>query len=170
MFHAVVHYPEIDTHLINQFRKKYDPQYHLIEPHITLMFPLSDFFCESDLTHHVESVVENLEPFPIHLQGLQRSTDNYLFLLLTDGNADVINLHTAFYTGILAAYKSEDLPYVPHLTLGSFSGNADTYSEVLEEAEQLGLDYHCKLDRIHMLKINDEKTQIVWSREWLLQG
>jgi hypothetical protein len=42
MFYAVVHYPNIDTYLINQFRKMYDPQCHLIEPHITLVFLLSD--------------------------------------------------------------------------------------------------------------------------------
>jgi 2'-5' RNA ligase len=170
MFYAVVHYPDIDTHLINRFRKKYDPQHHLIEPHITLVFPISDFHDESDLIHHVESVTKDLESFPIHLQGLQRSNDNYLFLLLAEGNADIINLHTELYTGILAAYRREDLPYVPHLTLGSFSGNADTYSEVLEEAEQLGLDYHCELDSVHILKIDDRKTQIVWSRECLLKG
>jgi 2'-5' RNA ligase len=170
MLYAVVHYPDIDTHHINQFRKKYDPQSHLIEPHITLVFPFPERISENNLTHHVEGVLKNLGPFPIHLQGLQKSWDDYLFLLIGQGNTDIKNLHTELYTGILAAYWRVDCPYVPHLTLGSFSGAADTYLEALEEAKQIGMGFHCKLDRVHIVKINNEKTRIVWSRECLLQG
>lgn len=168
MLYAVVHYPNIDTHQINKFRKKYDPQFHLIEPHLTLVFPLPDFLSESRLIHHVESVLKDSRPFPIHLQGLQRSWDDYLFLLVEEGRADIRNLHTELYTGLLAAYLREDLVYVPHLTLGSFSGAADIYSEALEEAEGLDLNLHCELDRIHIVMIDDENKRIVRSRECLL--
>jgi 2'-5' RNA ligase len=170
MFYAVVHYPNIDTHHINQFRQKYDPQFHLIKPHITIVFPLPDSLGKSNLIHHVESAIKNSKPFPIHLQGLQISSDNYLFLLVEEGNVGINNLHIELYRGMLASYQRQDLPYVPHLTLGSFSRGAATYLGALEEVEQLGLGFHCKLDRIHIVKIDDEKTQIVWSRECLLQG
>jgi 2'-5' RNA ligase len=170
MLYAVVHYPDIDTHRINRFRKKYDPQFHLIGPHITLVFPFPAFISETDLTHHVESVLKNSAPFPIRLQGLQKSRDDYLFLLIREGNTGIKNLHTELYTGILAAYKREDLPYFPHLTLGSFSGVAVTDLDALEEAEQMEMDFHCRLDRLHIVKIDSEKTQIVWSRECLLRG
>ena len=38
MFYALVHYPNIDTRRINEFRRKYDPHFDLIEPHITFVF------------------------------------------------------------------------------------------------------------------------------------
>ena len=170
MLYAVIHYPDIDAHHINQFRKKYDPQFDLIEPHITLVFPVPEFIGESNLTRHIETVLKNWSPFPIHLKSLQGSSDGYLFLLVQEGYVDINNLHTELYTGILAEYRRGDLPYVPHMTLGTFSGVADNYSEAFEEAEQLRLEFHCKLDRLHIVKINDERTQIVWSRECLLQG
>ena len=170
MLYAIVHYPNIDTHHINQLRKKYDPQFHLIEPHITIVFPLPDSVGESNLIHHIESVLKDSASFPIHLQGLQRSWDDYLFLLVEGGNTNINNLHAQLYTGILSEYQREEWPYVPHLTLGSFSGATDIYLRALEEAEQLGLAFNCKLDRLHIVKMNNEKTEIVWSRECLLQG
>ena len=170
MLYAVVHYPDIDTTRINQFRQKYDPQFRLIEPHITLVFPIPDLFCEWNFVHHVESVLKNLRPFPFRLQGMQRSCDDYLFLLVEEGNVDISNLHVELYTGVLASYQRDDLAYVPHLTLGSFSGAADTYFEALEWAEQLELDFHCKLDRLHIVKVDNEKAQILWSKECFLQG
>ena len=40
MIYSLVHYPAIDTKRINQLRRKYDPQVELIQPHITIMFPV----------------------------------------------------------------------------------------------------------------------------------
>jgi hypothetical protein len=40
MLYALVHYPTVDVGSINQLRKKYDPQIDLIEPHLTLVFPV----------------------------------------------------------------------------------------------------------------------------------
>jgi len=91
MIYALVHYPAIDFRRIDQLRSKYDPQFHLIAPHI------------------------------------------------------------------------------PHVTLGMFSGKNEEYSQALKEAEQLKLDYECMLDRLHLIKINDERSQIVWSKEFLLK-
>ena len=170
MLYAVVHYPNIDTHRINQFRKKYDPQFNLIEPHITLVFPFSCVSGESGLMHHVESVVKDARPFHIHLRGLQKSWDDCLFLLVQEGSPDLEKLHTELYKGLPAEYQPKNLPYVAHLTLGSFSGSGDIYVRALEEAERLELNAHCELDRIHIVEIDDKKTHIVWSRECLLHA
>ena len=82
MIFAVVHYPNLDTQRINQFRKKYDPQADLIEPHITLMFPVPESIGENNLVNHLERVLHGRERFPIHLKGLQRSRDDYLYLII----------------------------------------------------------------------------------------
>jgi 2'-5' RNA ligase len=165
---AVVHYPSLDTQRINQFRRRYDPQVDLIEPHITLMFPVPESIGEKKLVNHLESVLRGQQPFPIHLQGLQRSRDDYLFLMIQEGRTDIIGLHNEIYTGVLANRIKGELPYVPHLTLGVFAKNANEYPEALEAAKRLDLDYRCVLDKIHLLKINDERTQIVWNKEFSL--
>jgi len=164
--YALVHFPEIDTERINLLRKRYDPQVNLIEPHITLMFPIPEVIGENNLVKHVMSVLGNRKPFQVHLQGLERSSDDYLFLMVQEGLADITALHDEIYTGVLAAYRKTDLPYVPHLTLGVFAQNANEYTEALAAARRLDLDYRWALDKIHLLKIDDGMRQIVWSKEF----
>ena len=166
MFYALVHYPAVDTQRIDALRRKYDPQADLIAPHITLIFPVSSIG-ESNLVSHFEHVLSSCPPFPIHLRGLEQSADHYLFLVLQEGRAEVIHLHDRIYTGVLAPYLKADLPYVPHVTLGSF-GDAELCSHALREAERESLNYHSVLDRLHLVIISDDGSRIVRSREFLL--
>ncbi len=169
MIYALVHYPAIDQGLINQLRSKYDPQFHLIAPHITIMFPVPDSIGERGLVSHIESVLSHWEPFPICLKGYQRSWDEYLFLLLNIGEVDVIRLHDEIYTGLLSKYRDDVRPFIPHVTLGAFSGRNEEYAQALNEAERLKLDYECVLDRLHLIKVNDDRSQIVLSKEFLFK-
>jgi 2'-5' RNA ligase len=165
---AVVHYPNLDIQRINQFRRRYDPQVDLIEPHITLMFPVPESIGETNLVNHLETILRGRQAFPIHLQGLQRSGDNYLFLMIQEGKADIIGLHDEIYTCVLANYRKEELPYLPHLTLGVFANDAGEYTEALAAAQRLDFDYRSVLDKLHLLRINDDLTRIVWSKEFSL--
>jgi 2'-5' RNA ligase len=166
--YALVHFPDIDTERINLLRKRYDPQFNLIEPHITLMFPVGEAIGENNLVNHVVSVLRNRQSFQVHLHGLERSSDDYLFLMVQEGNADIIGLHDEIYTGLLVGYRKPDRPYVPHLTLGMFAKNANEYPEAFEVAKRLDLDYRCVLDKVHLLRIYDDMTQIVSSKEFSL--
>lgn len=169
MIYALVHYPKVDVQRINQFRKKYDPQVDLIEPHITLMFPISESIGEDNLVNHLEHVLSHWQSFPIHLQGLEKSWDDYLFLLIQEGNDEIIHLHSEIYTEILTDCRKEDIQFIPHLTLGVFVKNESKYSEGLAEAQQLDLNYRCIVDKLHLVKVNDDKSQIVWSNEFSLR-
>jgi 2'-5' RNA ligase superfamily len=91
MLYAVVHYPNADTREIHQLREKYDPQFHLIGPHLTLVFPFPDFLSDITLIDHVESVIKDWPPFTIYLRGLRRSLDDYLFLLVKEGSANLLD-------------------------------------------------------------------------------
>jgi 2'-5' RNA ligase len=168
MIYALVHYPSIDTRRIQLLRKKYDPQFELTGPHLTLMFPVPESAGEDHLVRHLRGVLSGVGPFPIHLQGFQKSWDGYLFLMVQEGGAEMTSLHDEIYAGPLADYRKEDAPFVPHLTLGAFAGNKSGYAAALEEAKRLDLDYRCVLDKLHLLKLNDERTRIVWSIEFSL--
>jgi 2'-5' RNA ligase len=169
MFYALVHYPDIHTQQINRFRRKYDPQIDLIEPHITLMFPLPEVVAEDKLAHHIGNILGNWRPFAFHLQGLQRSWDGYLFLMIQEGRTSIARLHEEIYTGALSGYRRKDIPFEPHLTLGKFTGDAGEHDEALKEAKRMDLDYHCMMEKLNLVKINDERSHIVWSKEIRLQ-
>ncbi len=168
MIYALVHYPNVDTRRINQLRMKYDPQVGLIEPHITLMFPVPGFMGKENLVHHLARVLSSWLAFPIHLQGLQISSDDHLFLLIQEGNANILRLHSEIYTGILADYHRKDIPFVPHLTLGVLNKDSNEYDRVLKEAKLLGIDHYCVLDKLQLVKVNDDRSKIVWSKGFAL--
>jgi 2'-5' RNA ligase len=85
MIFALVHYPEINTERIDLLRTKYDPQAHLIAPHVTLIFPLPETVAEPALISHIEGVLLRWKPFPIRLAKLEKSLDDLLFLTPTEG-------------------------------------------------------------------------------------
>jgi 2'-5' RNA ligase len=169
MIYALVHYPKIDSVRIEPFRKKYDPQVGLIKPHITLMFPVSEAVGEVSLIHHLESILRNWQPFLIHLQGIQISSDDHVFLLIREGSANITRLHDEIYTGILADHLREDIPFVPHVTLGVLEKDPMIRERVIEEADQLGIDDRTVLDKLHLVKVNNDRSKIVWNKEFVLK-
>ena len=168
MVYSLVHYPDIDTKRVNQLRRKYDPQVELIQPHITLMFPVASLIGEETLVNHLRAVLSDKHPFPIHLQGLDKSWDHYLFLLVDEGKDALADLHAHIYTGVLTDLRQTDLAYVPHVTLGMFGDNINEYDKALDEAKRLNLDYRCVVDKLHLIKLDSERTHIKCSREFLL--
>lgn len=140
----------------------------MIEPHITLVFPLPEDAGEQRLSAHIEGVLRGWQPFTIRLKGLLQSTDDSLFLSVAEGVDNMIRLHQDLYEGILSSYRREDLPFIPHVTLGVFSGDTRRCSEVLIDTQRMELDYHCYVDRLHLVKINDDRSRIVNSTEFLL--
>jgi 2'-5' RNA ligase len=106
------------------------------------------------------------QPFTIHLHGFKKSWDDYLFLLIQKGNANITRIHNEIYTGRLAGYRREDIPFIPHLTLGVFDKDSNQYNHALKEARQLGLDYHCLFDKLNLVKVNPQESTIVECKEF----
>src|SRR5581483_4173487 len=170
MFYALVHYPKIEADPVNQLRPKYDPHWNVIAPHITLLFSIPESIGEQRLVSHIEHVLFEQSALPIRLQGLARSWDDHLLLLVQEGAAELIGLYQALYSGMLAQYLRQDIQFTPHLTLGRFTEQPEKFRKAFDEAQQLNLDYECVMDRVNLVKIDEGPLQIVWSKEFLLQA
>jgi len=185
MYYGLVYYPDIDITPINRIRKKYDPTFNLIEPHIGVMFPVPDSVGENELISHIESVVKEWKPFSIRISGLTKSWDHWLFLTLEEGNSEVKELYNRIYTGILEKYRRDDLEFIPHIGLGLFAKESKHYDFAeprqldfdeqryliaLKEAESLNLDYRCLIDKLHLLKLTNDFSAIIRSKEFPLGG
>lgn len=188
VFHAIVHYPEIDTERIELFRKKHDPTYELIRAHITVVFGVDQSVSLGSLTHHVRTVLEHWKSFDIELSGFTKSWDHWLFLTLTRGNKKVMRLHDELYEGILAPYLRKDIQYIPHVGLGEFVKEGEMgllrrkqehlrdsskiafdearYKIALREAQNLKLSYSTRMKKLQMIEINDAYTTITDIREF----
>lgn len=111
--------------LIENIRKKYDPLFGLVPPHITLVFPFESEIPSSRLKEHIKNSLAGVNPFPVQLRGITASTDNYLFLNVKKGNDNIIELHDRLYSGPLFEFMSRKHTYFPHLTIGRLKNNIE---------------------------------------------
>jgi 2'-5' RNA ligase len=176
MFYGLVAFPDVDLRGIQQIRRKYDPTFDLIDPHIAVMFPVDASIGEENLVQHLHGVLDEWKPFSIHIHGFHQSWDQWLFLTVEEGRSAFIRLNRDIYTDILAKYRRDDIEYIPHISLGLFVKDDDAYDfqdpqrldfdedkyhKALQEAKGLSLDFRCEINRFHLVKINDDFTRIV---------
>lgn len=183
MYHALGYFLDFDTARIDQLRRKYDPTVDLIAPHITLAFPLSAAEVSREaLVEHVAAVTGRWQPFPVHLCGLVKSWDHWLFLTPREGNEEITWLFDDLCSGILAPHRSTTIQFIPHVGLGLFVQAGESYdlkdpreavfdsaryAAAVREAEQLRLDAWCNLDRLELIALEDdfsraERIQTFW--------
>jgi len=198
MYYVLVYYPKFDRKTeegIEAFRRKYDPFVDSWKPHIPFIFPVPCSEVEEEkLTAHIETVLKNWKPFPIHIGGFRKSWDHWLFLLLKKGDEEAIALHNELYTGMLSPYLRREIEYIPHIGIGLFAKkdagynvldpkkvdfDSKLYSQALKEAESLKIDSFDTVDRLFLKKVfvktgaslntqvplNDHLTKIVDSKE-----
>jgi len=185
MFYVLVHFPQIDYTKINQIRRQYDPTFRIIDPHITLMFPVPDNLGEENLIQHLTPILKGTRSFPIDIGGFVKSWDHWLFLTLQKGNKEITTLYHKIYSGTLTDYKRPDISFIPHIGLGLFIKQGEKYSlldpeavefdqncyeEALENAKKHNLNFHCQFDRVHLLKLNDNLSKVVWQKEFSLKN
>ncbi|HXS14836.1 MAG TPA: 2'-5' RNA ligase family protein [Candidatus Saccharimonadales bacterium] len=148
---AVVFYPKGDLEKIQILREKYNPQFYVIQPHITVISPFSNM-PEEKIIEHLTEVARKMSAFPIHLNSFRKSFDDYLFLLVKEGKEEIQKIYGELYSGVLAYQLHNDIPFEPHITLGDFSHNNGLYEEALDEAKSLNLDIHCHFDSLTLIK------------------
>ncbi len=172
MYYALVCYPKFDGKTeegIKVFRRKYDPFADSWKPHIPFIFPIPcSEVKEEKLTEHIETVLKNWKPFPIHIGGFTKSWDHWLLLLLKEGNEEAIALHDELYTGMLSPYLRRDIEYIPHIGIGLFvkkdveynvldpkkvDFDAKLYSQALKEAKSLKISSFDTVDRLFLRKV-----------------
>ncbi|CAM4271285.1 2'-5' RNA ligase [Bacillus manliponensis] len=103
---------------IEKIREVHDPLFGLIPPHSTLVFPFESDVSNGILRGHIIESIQGIESFYINLDQIVTSHGEYLFLLVREGKEKIIQLHDRLYSGILADFLYEDIPYIPHVTVG----------------------------------------------------
>ncbi|MFC1564758.1 2'-5' RNA ligase family protein [candidate division KSB1 bacterium] len=175
MYFGLVYFPENYCREIDRIRKKYDPTFDLIKPHITVMFPVPGSAGEERVRQHVKNILAKWKPFSIRAGCLERSWDNWLLLTLRDGSEKVIELYRYIYTGLLSDYCRRDIEFVPHISLGLFIKDRAEYKlkdpqkveldkekfdKVYTEARALNLTFESMVDKLHLIELNDDFSEI----------
>jgi 2'-5' RNA ligase len=167
--------PWLPAEPIGSFRRAHYPTADLLEPHLTVVFPVPAAIGRKAFGEHVRGVVSRTPAFDIRLSGLGKSWDHWMFLGVAEGRDEVVALHDALYAGILRPYLWTEQPYVPHVGLGLFVEERDThdllelrprafdrarFNAALREAEALELDYAGRVDSMHIFGLDEDMTHV----------
>jgi len=140
-------------------RKKFDPLYGLVSPHITLVFPFESEISTSKLEQHVRDTLVDIWPFSIQMKGITATFDNHLFLNVKKGNDNIIELHDRLYSGLLSGYMNRRYTYTPHLTVGRFKDETDLQTALNDtESFEAGFDVVVSKVVTEIIGSNGEST------------
>jgi hypothetical protein len=173
VYFALIYYPGIKNDRFHTLREKYEPFSSLLPEHLPLIFPIPDSIGLKKLEKHINRTLTQWKPFKVHFHGLQKTWDQWLSLVLKEGNDLMIKLYDELYTDFLTPYLRNDLPYTPHVGLGFFSKeqydltnptaqlslDEAKYKKAKEEFENLRLDFWRTIDKLALVKINTDFTK-----------
>ena len=141
-----VSYPEISaeaTAFINAFRQRHDVRHRaVVEAHFTMVFGCAAVSL-NEYTDHIAAIAAVSQPIQFSCQYAMLGADDenetaYVFLVPDKGYAGISLLHDRLYTGPLQPYLRLDLPYIPHVTIGTLQSRAEAKA-LCDELNQQGV-------------------------------
>ena len=157
-----VAYPECsaqDLLAVDAWRAAHDPAGHaLIRPHFTLVFACSAVD-EPTYLAHVAAVAARTAPIAFHCRYAMLGADAHsprahAYLVPDEGYAALSLLHDALYTGPLADQLRLDLPYTPHITVGTFE-SAPQARQWCIERNRVGLSLPGRVGALWVGQVKD---------------
>ena len=128
-----VSYPEIPAEaatFISAFRSSHDPKHRdVVDAHFTMVFG-----CEAlgltEYQNHVASVAAASQAISFKCKYAMLGADDeddtaYVFLVPDEGYGAISMLHDRLYSGPLLSRLRLDLPYIPHITIGTLSSRTE---------------------------------------------
>jgi 2'-5' RNA ligase len=115
---------EMDRAFIEKFRAEHDLRYrNVVAPHFTMAFGCSAV-AEPQYLDHVEGVALSSGRLRFCCRYAMLGADHqddtaYVFLVPDEGNSSLSRLHDRLYSGPLAPHLRLDIPYIPHITIGT---------------------------------------------------
>ncbi|MGV3287411.1 2'-5' RNA ligase family protein [Bacillus wiedmannii] len=145
---------------IENIRQKHDPLFGLISPHITIVFPFMSNISNNELKSHILNLSRGVGKIEIEFANHITSVGNYLFLKVEGGKEQIEELHDMLYTGPLIQFLKEDIPYIPHVTVGR-KESAELAAEVAKDIHSFPEKLQCVVDRISVERIGEKGESII---------
>ncbi len=143
---------------INNYRKRYDPEYALIPPHITLKtrFDIDDNLL-TQLTNELEEITKDMKPFEISIKKVSsfQPVSNKIYFKI-EPNEMLDTLHQRLYEGMLP--KEKFSTFVPHITLAQ-NINEDEFADIYTSLSMKDYNY---TDTLNHLEINYQLDDGTW--------
>jgi 2'-5' RNA ligase len=163
MYYGIVIFPgrEIQQ-LANSYRKRYDPHYPLIPPHLTLKerFEIQSEEKLAEIVEQIGKIAESIQPFNITVTKISTfyPANNTIYLNV-ENHSSLTKLFEKLHEGILKTER----PYgfVPHITIAQ-KLTVDELHDIYGSLKMLEVKRESRVDRIHLLYQLDDGTWTVY--------
>ena len=142
-----ISYPDIsekDRVFIEEFRQIHDAQLsEVVKAHFTFVFGV-DQITESDYMAHIQKTAEASSEIAFTCRYAMLGADHFsdkaiIFLVPDEGYSAISLLHDQLYTGVLKSFHRLDIPFIPHITIGTMSDREKAKS-LCDELNGQGLE------------------------------
>lgn len=178
MYWSLVYYLDTGADALDRIRRKYDPTFDLIRPHVPVVFPVPESVGKERLLAHLDAVAGRSRLFPARFRGFAKTPDHWLYLKVEEGSADFVQLFESSYTGPLAEFRRHDVEFVPHVGLGLFvkkdtrydmsatptasAFDESSYQRALKEARAEEIDLRATVSSLDLVELEDRVLE--WAR------
>ncbi|WP_243292918.1 YjcG family protein [Bacillus sp. FJAT-47783] len=136
--------------IANSYRKRYDPHYALVPPHLTLKSVFeADENKIHDITRELRNIAKQVNPFQLSVYKFSSfSPVNNVIYLKVEPTEELQTLHELMHKGVLEGQP--EYAFVPHITIGQKMSD-DEHSDVLGQLKMLDIQHEELIDRFHIL-------------------
>jgi 2'-5' RNA ligase len=162
MAYLVVAYPSLaenDLEWIQKYREQNDPRYYtVVNPHITLVFAMSDIDKDSFI-REVKEKITGITSFDIELNvaTINQNDDGkyyHEFLVPDIGYSNIVKLHDRLYSGLFAPHLRYDIDFIPHIGIGN-SDEASISKQRIDELNTEGVSIPGRVDSVDIIEYKD---------------
>jgi 2'-5' RNA ligase len=151
MKYGVVAFPSKKLQdLANGYRKRYDPHYALITPHLTVkgVFEANDQEIE-EVSKAIREVTKKHGPFELNVSkvGTFAPITNTIYFKATL-NDDLAVLHKDLNSNFFG--EKPEFAFVPHVTIAQKLSSGE-HDDIIGQLKMIGVDHSEMIDRLHLL-------------------
>ncbi|MHC0038685.1 YjcG family protein [Pseudoneobacillus sp. C159] len=136
--------------LANSYRKRYDPHYALIPPHLTLKNAFSATEEEAnEFSVKLRDIANSFTPFQLRVTKFSSFYPvNNVIYLKVEPSSDLDSLQAVINEKL--DHERSEYAFVPHITIGQKLSN-DEHSDVFGSLKMSSVEHEEVVDRIHLL-------------------
>lgn len=135
---------------INSYRKRYDPHYALIPPHLTLKEAFeADDAKIAELITELKHIANDMEPFSLNINKVSTfaPVTNTIYLKVNP-RQELFDMAEKMQTGKFP--KNQTYSYVPHITIAQ-KLSEDEHSDVYGSLRMKDIQFEDTIDRFHLV-------------------
>jgi 2'-5' RNA ligase len=145
----------------NNLRKRYDPHYALIPPHITVKAAFEASEEETkNIVKELRTIAFEVKPFKLKVGKVSSfSPVNNVLYFKVEKTPELEELNEKLHTGYFT--QTREYAFVPHITIGQKMSDAE-HADVLGRLKMIDFSYEQTVDRFHLLYQLDDGTWTVY--------